>query len=460
MRSIRKEKDKKTMNKFAFLIIPVAGAVLLAGCSSDTGKKVMVESVADITGTGSTAGLDRYAGVIESSSDVKVEKDSNKTVSEVLVKVGDTVSKEQVLFRYDESQTKLNAEKARIELEQLKSSVESKRAEIATLEREIGSADADNRTSYTLQIQELKADITETEYNISSKEKELENLEKTLENLDVKSPSDGKIQSVNSAENADDKTFITIRQTGNFRIKGYVNETNRSSLHEGMEVVIRSRVDDVVQKGTIKTIDLKNPSSASTTEDSGFYMGGEGDDTSTSSKYPFYVELAQTEGFIIGQHVYIEPDYGQTEIVTDGLYLPGYYINDTESTPWVWAKSEGDRLEKRSLELGEYKEELDSYEIKNGLSTDDYIAPPDSELKAGMTCIKMNQVTGDEKDVYVPGMEGPVTDDMQMVEENVVQETLSDESSPVEKDIAPVMPAGVLNGQPDQGEQSTAEVNP
>ena len=69
-------------------------------------------------------------------------------------------------------------------------------------------------------------------------------------------------------------------------------------------------------------------------------------------------------------------------------------------------------------------------------------------------------MTGDEKDVYVPGMEGPVTDDMQMVEENVVQETLSDESSPVEKDIAPVMPAGVLNGQPDQGEQSTAEVNP
>ena len=68
----------------------------------------------------------------------------------------------------------------------------------------------------------------------------------------MKSPSDGKIQSVNSAENADDKTFITIRQTGNFRIKGYVNETNRSSLHEGMEVVIRSRVDDVVQKGTIK----------------------------------------------------------------------------------------------------------------------------------------------------------------------------------------------------------------
>ena len=88
------------MNKFAFLIIPVTGAVLLAGCSSDTGKKVMVESVADITGTGSTAGLDRYAGVIESSSDVKVEKDSNKTVSEVLVKVGDTVSKDQVLFRY------------------------------------------------------------------------------------------------------------------------------------------------------------------------------------------------------------------------------------------------------------------------------------------------------------------------------------------------------------------------
>ncbi len=408
------------MNKFAFLMIPVVGAAILAGCSGGSEKKVMVESVADITGTGSTVGLDRYAGVIESSSDVKVEKDSDKTVAEVLVKVGDTVSKDQILFRYDESQTKLNAEKARIELEQLKSSVESKREEIATLEKELGSATDDNRTSFTLQIQELKADITETEYNISSKEKELENLDKTLKDLDVKSPSDGKIQSINSAENAEDKTFITIRQTGNFRIKGYVNETNRSSLHEGMEVIIRSRTDDALQKGTIKTIDLKNPSSTAS-DDSGYYMG-ESDDTTTSSKYPFYVEPGGTEGFIIGQHVYIEPDYGQAEIASEGIHLPGYYINDAESTPWVWAKGDNDRLEKRSLTLGEYDGEIDTYEVKEGLSSGDFIAPPDTTLQAGMICVEMNQITGDEKDVYIPGMEEQVTDGMEMNGENVMPE--------------------------------------
>ena len=385
------------MKKIIILLLSVFGvATLAAGCGADDGKTATVESVAFICGIGSTSNVERYAGVIESGSDVKVEKDSDKKVAEVLVKAGDTVARDQVLFRYDKAQTELNVQKAQIEIEQLQNSVSTKQNEIKTLESEInsGNLDADTKTSYTLQIQELNADITETNLSVKSKQAELESLQNTLNNLEVKSPDEGTIQSVNNDENdanSQGTAFIVIRKTSAFRVKGYVNETNRGSLYEGMEVLIRSRIDDALMKGNIKNIDLKNPASSGSSD----MYGMEGDDTSKSNKYPFYIELENTDGFIIGQHVYIEPDYGQGDIGEESILLPSYYINDAKTTPWVWARDGRERLEKRTVTLGTYDSDMDAYEVKNGLEAQDFIAAPNDTLKAGMKCVEFD-FTSDE----------------------------------------------------------------
>lgn len=380
------------MKKSIILLIAALGAASVAGCAGDNGESATVESVAYICGIGSTTNVERYAGVIESGSDTKVEKDSDKKIAEILVNAGDTVSKDQVLFRYDKEQTELNIQKTQIEIEQLQASVESKKSEIATLQGEInaGQLDADTKTSYTLQIQELNADITETNLSVKSKQAELEGLQNTLNNLEVKAPDEGVIQSVNKDENSDSSegtAFIVIRKTGAFRVKGYVNETNRGSLYEGMEVIIRSRIDDAMKKASIKNIDLKNPVTSS---GGGDMYGMESDDTATSSKYPFYAELDNTDGFIIGQHVYIEPDYGQGEISENTMMLPSYYINEAGESAWVWARDGKERLEKRSITLGEYDSEMDAYEVKSGLTAEDYIAAPDDSLKVGMKCTEFD----------------------------------------------------------------------
>lgn len=380
------------MKKSIILLVSALGAASIAGCAGDNGESATVESVAYICGIGSTTNVERYAGVIESGSDAKVEKDSDKKIAEILVNAGDTVSKDQVLFIYDKEQTDLNIQKAQIEIEQLQASVTSKQSEIATLQGEIdgGQLDADTKTSYTLQIQELNADITETNLSVKSKQAELEGLQNTLNNLEVKAPDEGVIQSVNKDENSnssEETAFIVIRKTGAFRVKGYVNETNRGSLYEGMDVIIRSRIDDALKKASIKNIDLKNPVSSSDGSD---MYGVESDDTASSSKYPFYVELDNTDGFIIGQHVYIEPDYGQGDLSENSMLLPSYYINEAGESAWVWARDGKERLEKRSITLGEYDSEMDAYEVKSGLSAEDYIAAPDDSLKAGMKCIEFD----------------------------------------------------------------------
>ena len=102
-----------------------------------------------------------------------------------------------------------------------------------------------------------------------------------------------------------------------------------------------------------------------------------------SSKYPFYVKLDSTDGLMLGQHLYVELDEGQTD-AKDGIWLYSGYIVQDEDTPYVWADNGKGKLEKRTVELGEYDEGMDLYEITSGLELTDYIAWPVSGFRIGL----------------------------------------------------------------------------
>ena len=87
---------------------------------------------------------------------------------------------------------------------------------------------------------------------------------------------------------------------------------------------------------------------------------------------------------MLGQHVYIEKDNGQ-EDKKNGLWLSDFFIVDADSEePYVWAADEKNRLEKRSVVLGQYDENLGEYEIADGLTLKDCIAYPAENLEEGM----------------------------------------------------------------------------
>ena len=68
----------------------------------------------------------------------------------------------------------------------------------------------------------------------------------------------------------------------------------------------------------------------------------------------------------------------------EGIWLYDYYISDIDSDPYVWAESADGTIEKRSVELGEYDEEMMQYEILSGITEDDYLAFPETRLFEGM----------------------------------------------------------------------------
>lgn len=371
------------------LLIVLLAAALLAGCGSSKAT-VNVQSVAMITGYGTAGSFNTCAGVVIAQDEIKVERDENRKVAELKVTVGQTVKQGEVLFVYDMEETKLTIEKAELEIESLKNNISDFDTRVAQLQKEKANAPASDQLSYTVQIQSLQADKKEAQYNLTVKEKELENMKATSESGEVLSPIDGKVQTINENGGTDNTTgqalpYIALIQDGDYRVKGKINELNRSEFHEGTRVVVRSRADSSqTWSGTISKIDQNNPSSGKNTG----YFYGENDDTTTSSSYPFYVSLDSTDGLMLGQHVYIEQDAGQSE-TESGLWLDASYLGGTEEDGfYVWAADKHDKLEKRSVKTGNFDAEMNRYQITDGLTPEDYIAFPADDLEAGAPVVK------------------------------------------------------------------------
>ena len=368
--------------------------------SSDRAE-VYVSTVSSLTETASGA-ENRYAGVVEPQKTVKIKLESKRKVKDVKVSEGQSVKTGDVLFEYDMSSNEDDLAEAQLDLERLQNEALSLKEQMETYEKEKQEAqEEESQLSYTIQIQTAKMDLKKNEYNQKSKQAEIEKLQRESTQTKVTSEIDGINKKIDSSQigdvtgeasemedgcvdvTSDSQAFITILSTGSYRVKGTVNEQNVQSIVQGAPVIIRSRVDEEqTWKGVMGSVDMKNP----VKNDSAMMVDTmDGNDTSqtASSSYPFYVEMDSSEGLMLGQHVYIEMDYGQTD-ARDGLWLDEYYIVDPEGAPYVWAADEDDRLEKRSVTLGGYDEELGKYEIKKGLSKKDCIAFPTDDLKEGM----------------------------------------------------------------------------
>ena len=365
------------LNKRFAALLCAAVMLFAAGCS-DSGTAVFVQSVESLSAMGGIAPGDRFAGLVVSENVAEINKDESKTVKELLVKEGDDVTEGQTLFLYDTDQLQLELDRKELELEQLKASIANYKTQISELEAQRKKASSDQQLAYTIQIQTLQLDLKEAELNQKAKETEVAQANAILENATVVAPVSGRVRAI--SENGYDNygnplPYITIQQSGAYRVKGTIGELQRGGLMEGTRVKILSRTDSRVWYGTVTLIDYENPSQGSQYD---MYYGMAADEMTSSSRYPFYAELDDTEGLLLGQHVYLEMDTGDAPV--SGISVGSYFIcYDEDDVPYVWADNRG-KLEKRVVELGAYNDMTDTYTVSLGLTEKDYIAYPDPEL--------------------------------------------------------------------------------
>ena len=358
------------------LVLVIAG--MLAGCTNE--GAVYVQSVRELAGMGGIAPGDRFAGLVVSEHVAQIEKDGDRSIEELLVKEGDDVKEGQALFSYDTQELQLKLDKQRLELEQLVASIENYYSQIADLENQSRWLSGTEKLQYTVEIQSLQVDLKEAELKVKTKEAEIRRSEEILENATVTSPVTGRIQAIN--ENGTDNQgnplpYITVQQSGSYRIKGMLGEMQRGGIVEGSRLTILSRTDEnLTWSGTVSLVDYENPSQG---DSNAMMYGTVTDEMTAASRYPFYVELDSTEGLILGQHVYMELE--KEAGTQTGTPLDSSFICYEEDgvTAYVWAEKSG-RLEKRPVVLGEADAMTGTISVLEGLTMDDYIAFPDEAV--------------------------------------------------------------------------------
>lgn len=450
--------SKKKVGIIIGVVVVIAAAASVAvwkfggTAGHDSNDRVYVEKVSSIMGN--AAGMqNRYAGLVQPQKTVNINADSERTIKEFYVKEGDAVEEGTPLFVYNTEDIEMELEQAKLEIENVNLEISGYRSQIAELEKERNAASEDSKFEYTTEIQTIQTKIRQAEFDKSSKELDIEKTQKKIENSEVVSTAEGVVKTLNDPKTSDSNNMggsgdsnatISIMVTGTYRVKGTLDEQTINMISPGTNVIIRSRVDEnQTWNGVVDNIDTGE--TANDNNEDMYYYGSSDSSENSASKYPFYISLDNADGLILGQHVYIELDQGQTE-VKEGLWLYASYIVTGENSAepsmmdnavmsgteavfgdeslfgteaefgneslfgtetgfdfgtdysnsyvptditdaFVWADDGNGRLMKKPVQLGEYDPMMDQYQILSGLTADDYIAWPMEGLYEGVKTV-------------------------------------------------------------------------
>lgn len=369
-----KKKTKIIILISACILIAVIGIYFLFPKESNN-QNIYVQKVSTIIGSSYTE--NRYSGVVESSETVDINQDGNKSITDMYVEAGQKVSKGDKLFSYDTTEASNSIAQKKLDIEAQNNEIQAQNNTIADYKAELNKGG--DKVEIQARINDASFSIRQAQNTIKATQTEIDQLNKQIENSTVLSTIDGIIKEVNkdggTDESGNQKPLVSITQTTDFRVKGSISEMG--TISEGTSVIVRSRVnEDQIYKGTVTKVETDPQSNSN----NNFYGA---DSSESASKYPFYVSLDNNKGLMLGQHVYIEADNGQST-KKKGIWLDASFIvSDDNGNSYVWVSEKG-KLKKRKVELGKTDEETYTTKIKSGLSVDDYIAWADDSYSEGM----------------------------------------------------------------------------
>ena len=312
-----------------------------------------------------------------SNGNIYVQKDGNKSITDMYVKEGQKVSKGDKLFSYDTTEAANSIVQKKLDIEAQNNEIAAQNNTIEDYKAELNKGG--DKVEIQARINDASYAIRQAQNTIKATQTEIDQLNKQIENSTVLSTIDGIIKEVNkdggTDESGNQKPLVSITQTTDFRVKGSISEMG--TISEGTSVIVRSRVnEDQIYKGTVTKVETEPQSNSN----NNFYGADSGE---SASKYPFYVSLDNNKGLMLGQHVYIEVDNGQST-KKKGIWLDASFIvSDDNGNSYVWVSERG-KLKKRKVELGKTDEETYTTKIKSGLNVDDYIAWADDSYSEGM----------------------------------------------------------------------------
>ncbi len=365
-----------------------AGLFSKDSASVDGSAEIYVSSLSNIMGANSSYSPDVFMGIVEGQESNSITKSSDREIEQCFVSEGDFVSVGTPLFSYKTDSLVADNTSLGFDIETSNLTIEDYNRQISKLQKDInnikGQTDEDKikREDLANQIEGIKTNIAIAQNSIEQTTTKIAENNKKIENSTVISTVDGVITKVADDTNpyTTDGSYITILASKEMRVRGQINEQNVWAINIDEPVTLRSRVDkDKTWKGKITKIDTESKQDNANQDSS---------NENQSTKYPFFVELDNSDGLMMGQHLYIE--LGQTSDsdidFTNGKYIFDYYIAyDEDGNPFVWVDKNG-KLAKQTVKLGDYFEDQMVYSV-SGIDKNTMIAYPMEDYTEGLKTV-------------------------------------------------------------------------
>ncbi|HEK9107240.1 TPA: efflux RND transporter periplasmic adaptor subunit [Streptococcus equi subsp. zooepidemicus] len=392
--------------------LSVTGLALLAGgyywysqSQTWTGANEVVEALPvkeAIANSQKVTGI--LSGEVEPNHASKVKIDSSKgAVKEIFVKAGDTVTEGQALFSYDTAQA-LTAQSASYDVQSRAGTAQTARsnadikwgtyhqkvADLGALQARYNQGGEDkpsqedlrtaqsavNQALEEAQTGENEAKNAQIDYEKAVATSNTEN--ERLKYDTVIADAAGLVTSVNtdlknqSADKKEKETFMEIVDRSKYFINGEVNEVDRDKIQLGQRVTVIDRKNySKTWLGTVTQVgDLTTDSES----------GTDGKENPNLSKYPYKVELDQTDTPpVVGSHTYVKLLDSSTE--AGKFILNKSYLVREKGKTFVW-KVTGKKIVKQDVKVNKVTEDL--YELVEGLTQEDRLALPKTGMTDGM----------------------------------------------------------------------------
>ncbi|MEH7403195.1 efflux RND transporter periplasmic adaptor subunit [Gottfriedia acidiceleris] len=237
--------------------------------------------------------------VVQSHTETIYVNPTKGSINEIFVKEGDTVTKGQKLFSYEDTTIAAEIGQAEVNKKLAETTVTQKNDQIASLEKDIQNAisaststpsttDANNtdknatNTTNTPEIQSLQAELNTTKEELNAAQLkveqytlEAEKLKAQQESLTVNSNSDGVVlnlnKSIGQGYKVTDKQQISIMQIASnepFEIEGKLTEEEKAKVEPGQAIKVTSKViADKNWKGSISEVSNYPMNDQSTNQD-------------------------------------------------------------------------------------------------------------------------------------------------------------------------------------------------
>lgn len=298
-------------------------------------------------------------------------------------------------------------------------------------------------------IKEKKQEITNLNLDLKQAKLNLEKSKRALVNSTVTSTVDGQVRSLIDLEAAmsESKPFMVVTGAQQYYVSGSLSENLLGSVEIGNEVSITCYGMNGMSSYTAQIVSISD----FPLEGNGYYGSG----NPNSSNYEFTsVILDPDDSIQTGSYVEINMNVtsGEEES-SDALYLYSPYLREDDGGYYVLKAGTDNRLVKQYIQVGKTIWGGEYYEIKSGLTIDDFVAfPYGSDAREGVRVL----VESTEEPPFPEGDGSPESsslDDSGLPEDGGESGSLDDSSLP-EGDAQPDpgLPDGaVITGQDENG---------